>query len=139
MFLLFTYQCKSCVENNKLEFLIVKNRITKSKSKNEGGRNCSGKVIILPLLPSPLLLPLPILPPSVFTSFEAYSSLALLVKRFDPFLSLSLLNCRWFHLCRRLDEKRVKRNKYEIHIQHGWDDVRRRLEPFAVTFATNLR
>jgi len=82
-----------------------------------------GKVTILPLLPLPNLPLLPTLPPLIFTSFEVLSPLVLLVKQFDPFLSLSLLNCRCF------DEKSVKRNKYEIHIQHGWDDVRRRLEP----------
>ena len=116
------------MESNKL--LIIKIWLLNLKIKRQGFQNYSGKVTILPLLP--LLPPLPLLPtlpPLVFTSFEMLNPLALLVKRFDPFLSLSLLNCRWFHLCRRLDEKRVKRNKYEVHIQHGWDDVRRRLEP----------
>jgi len=90
------------MESNKLK-LVIEIWLLNLKIKRQGFQNYSGKVTILPLLPPlpPIPLLLPILPPLIFTSFEVLSPLVLLVKRFDPFLSLSLLNCRCFHLRQR--------------------------------------
>jgi len=75
-----------------LSLRLIKNLVVKVRAKKWSLRY-SGKVTILPLLPLllPLNLPLlPILPPLIFTSFEMFSPLALLVKRFNFFLNVSL-------------------------------------------------
>ena len=80
------------MENNKLKFKAHQKLVVKVRAKKWSLRY-SGKVTILPLLPllpPPNLPLLPILPPLIFTSFELFSPLALLVKRFNFFLNVSL-------------------------------------------------